>query len=108
MSDQDDAPQPIDTLLIVDDESIDTDGYLVMANRASEQLLGGAPALLGELAGEVLPANLLDGELDEAGKGRSRLADGRQVEFWRYPLGGAATTIGTALVVQHVSANELS
>ncbi len=87
---------------------IDTDGYLVMANRASEHLLGGAPAQLGELAGETLPANFLDAELDEAGKGRGRLADGRQVEFWRYPLGGAASAIGTALVIHHVSVNELS
>lgn len=87
---------------------IDPDGYLVMANQASEHVLAGAPALLGELAGDVLPAGLLDTDLDAEGNGRGRLADGRLVDFWRYPLGGAATMIGTALVIQHAKARELS
>jgi len=82
---------------------IDTDGCLVMANQAAKRLLPDAPALLGEMADEVLPAGLLDAALDTSGNGSGRLADGRQVSFWRYPLGGdAATMIGTALVVNHV------
>ncbi|MDD5388600.1 MAG: response regulator [Gallionellaceae bacterium] len=87
---------------------IDKDGYLVMANRASERILAGAPALLGELADAVLPAALLDAGLDAAGKGRGRLADGRQVDFWRYPLGGVAGAIGTALVIENVTESEPS
>lgn len=81
---------------------IDADGCLVMANQAAARLLPGAPALLGETADEILPATLLTCALDSAGKGRGQLADGRQVSFWRYPLGGDTAFIGTALVIEHV------
>lgn len=81
---------------------IDSDGCLVLVNRAAERLLPGAPGLLGELADAVLPAGLLADVLDRDGKGHGQLADGRHVSFWRYPLGDASTRIGTALVIEHV------
>jgi FixJ family two-component response regulator len=81
---------------------IDCDGCLVMANQAAARLLPGISAWLGETADELLPSQLLTGELDANGKGRDRLADGREISFWRYPLGGASASIGTALVIEHV------
>lgn len=81
---------------------IDSDGCLVMANQAAVRLLPGSAARLGETADEILPTTLFNGELDAAGKGRGRLADGRAIRFWRYPLGRASTSIGTALVIEHV------
>jgi len=81
---------------------IDCDGGLVMANRAAARLLPGSSARLGETADEILPTTLLTSELDVAGKGRGRLADGRGISFWRYPLGGASTSMGTVLVIEHV------
>jgi FixJ family two-component response regulator len=82
---------------------IDTDGCLVMANQAAARLLPDAPTRLGDLADEVLPAGLLDAALDPDNQGHARLADGRQVDFWRYPLGGATRRIGTALVIERVT-----
>ncbi|KAF0103833.1 MAG: response regulator receiver [bacterium] len=81
---------------------IDCDGCLVMANQAAARLLPGASARLGETADELLPTTLFSSMLDAAGKGRGRLADGRGIRFWRYPLGGASASIGTALVIEHV------
>lgn len=81
---------------------IDPDGCLVMANRAAECKLGISPALLGEWASEVLPAEMLDGPLDADGGGQVMLADGRLARYWRYPLGTAAAAIGTALVIHHL------
>lgn len=86
---------------------VDPDGMLVMVNRAAESLLGLPAALLGESAGEVLPAILLDTALDEGGRGQARLPDGRSVAFWRYPLGAPSAEMGTALVVQQIDPETL-
>ncbi len=84
---------------------IDPDGYLVMMNRAAESMLGIAGSFLGELAGEVLPAGLA--EAGATGEGLCRLADGRQLEYWRYPLGTGAAVMGTALVIHHLDGRAL-
>lgn len=79
---------------------IDPDGYLVMVNRAAETLLGIASTFLGELATDVLPVGLAVS--CDKGEGRCRLADGRKIEYWRYPLGADDMVMGTALVVHHL------
>ena len=84
---------------------IDPDGYLVMVNRAAESMLGIAGAFLGELASEVLPVELA--EAGDKGEGQCRLADGRQIEYWRYPLGTDDAVTGTALVIHHLDAQAL-
>ncbi len=81
---------------------IDPDGYLVMVNRAAESLLDVSAASLGELAADVLPADLLDASLGDGETGHVRLPDGRHASFWRYPLGTASVAMGTALVIQHI------
>ena len=80
---------------------IDPDGYLVLMNRATESLLGISTARLGELASEMLPAELC--EHHAKGAGRACLADGRGVEYWRYPLGSDDVEMGTALVIHHLN-----
>ena len=81
---------------------IDPDGFLVMVNRAAESLLDISPAFLGELATEVIPAEILNASLDEEGGGQVHLPDGRNVAFWRYPLGSASAMMGTALVIRQI------
>ncbi|MDP2031415.1 MAG: response regulator [Thiobacillus sp.] len=84
---------------------IDPDGYLVMVNRAAESMLGIAGTTLGELAADVLPAGLA--EACDLRGGRCRLADGRQIEYWRYPLGADGMVMGTALVIHHLDGQDL-
>lgn len=98
------ASQEILTHLPIAVFGIDTDGYLVMANQAAECLLPGTSARLGELADEILPVELLNNVRCPVGKVRTRLADGRHIAFWRYPIGGISTMLGAALVVEHVDA----
>lgn len=86
---------------------IDPYGYLVMVNRAAESLLDISPAFLGERATEVIPGEMLDAGLDEEGSGQARLPDGRNVAYWRYPLGTASAMMGTALVIHHVEPKKL-
>jgi len=85
---------------------VDPDGYLVMVNRAAESLLGIATACLGELAGDMLPAGLCDTQ--EAGAGEARLADGRTIAYWRYPLVSDEVEMGTALVIHHLNGRLLT
>lgn len=84
---------------------IDPDGYLVMVNRAAESVLGIAGTFLGELATDVLPAGLA--ESCDKGEGRCRLADGREIKYWRYPLGADDIVIGIALVIHHLDGQAL-
>lgn len=83
---------------------IDSDGTIVMVNRAAEMLLDDASSLLGEPASAVLPESFLttaaevDGDLIQPGLGQ--LEDGRRVGYWRYPLSIASIDIGMALVLQ--------
>lgn len=86
---------------------IDPDGYLVMVNRAAENLLDVAPGFLGELATEVLPPELLGASPGTEKGGRGRLPDGRHVAYWRYPLGTSSSAMGTALVIHYVDPKEL-
>lgn len=85
---------------------IDPDGYLVMMNRAAESLLNVSTACLGELAADILPAELCAAQ--RAGAGEARLADGRAIEFWRYPLARGGVEMGTALVVHHLNGRPLT
>lgn len=84
---------------------VDADGYLVMVNRAAEALLDVIPVCLGVLATEAFPPELLTASLDGEGSGQGQLLDGRHVRYWRYPLGTGSATMGTALVIHHVSPN---
>lgn len=86
---------------------IDPDGYLVMVNQAAESQLDVSPARLGELATDVLPACLLEAGPGEGEVGHASLADGRNVRFWRYPLGTASSAMGTALAIQHIDPKKL-
>lgn len=86
---------------------IDPDGYLVMVNRAAESVLDITPALMGEPATGILPAGFLDAGLDDQGVGQFRLPDGREVRYWRYPLGTGTAVMGTALVIHHVESKNL-
>ncbi|MBT9569236.1 MAG: response regulator [Thiobacillus sp.] len=85
---------------------IDPDGYLVMVNRSAESLLGVSTARLGELAGDILPAELCGAERGSAGA--ARLADGRTIDYWRYPLVSDEVELGTALVVHHLDGRALA
>jgi len=84
---------------------IDPDGYLVMVNRAAESLLGIAGITLGELATDFLPAGLA--ESSDQSAGQCHLADGRQIEYWRYPLGADDMVMGSALVIHHLDGQAL-
>ena len=86
---------------------IDPDGYLVMVNQAAESQLDVSPARLGELAIDVLPVCLLEAGPGEGEAGHASLPDGRNVRFWRYPLGTASVEMGTALVIQHIDPKKL-
>ena len=86
---------------------IDPDGYLVMANRAAETMLGVSSVFLGELATDVIPAEFLDASLDDEGGGQGSLPDGRHVQYWRYPLGASSAAMGTALVIHQVETKSL-
>ena len=84
---------------------IDPDGYLVMVNRAAESMLGIVGTYLGELAADILPAGLA--QAGDKRSGRCRLADGRQIEYWRYPLGAGDIVMGSALVIHHLDGQAL-
>jgi response regulator RpfG family c-di-GMP phosphodiesterase len=85
---------------------IGDDGVIAIANRAAHRLFsnGGAGPLLGEAAGDVIPAELLScvsGEkcrkLEE--KLPYRLADGRQANCWCCPMGELSSSRGVVLVI---------
>ncbi len=81
---------------------IDPDGYLVLVNRAAEQMLGITSGYMGELVSDVLPAALTRVGMGSDTSGVCQLPDGRNLAYWRYPLGSASSAMGTALVIHQL------
>jgi len=85
---------------------IGDDGVIAIANRSAHRLFSadGTVPLLGELAGDVVPAELL-GCLSEKGclrpdeKVFCSLADGRQFNHWCCPMGENSASKGVILVI---------
>jgi FixJ family two-component response regulator len=82
---------------------IGDDGIVAIANQSARKLFsaGGTEPMLGEMASDVLPADLLsckvDGEKQE--RLRYKLADGRDVNCWRCPMGEKSLSRGEVLVI---------
>ena len=82
------------------------DGIIAIANRSALRLFskGGTRPLLGETAGEVIPAELLSCVLEEKnGKHDGiltyHLADGRQAKCWCCPMGETSQSKGVVFVI---------
>jgi FixJ family two-component response regulator len=85
---------------------IGDDGIIAIANRSALRLFSkdGTRPLLGEVAGDVIPAELLsyvpgknNGKQDE--KLIYHLADGRQAKCWCCPMGEISSSKGVVLVI---------
>lgn len=81
---------------------IGEDGMIAIANRMAHQLFGtGGCALLGEMANEVIPAELLGGISSGMHSGQEgeklRLADGREFNCWRNATGELSRSKGVIL-----------
>lgn len=85
---------------------IGDDGVIAVANHNARHLLApeGPSSMLGELASDVIPPELLacasdkvKTQLEQAGI--YRLADGRQVRCWCSPMGEISTSKGVVLVL---------
>lgn len=84
---------------------VDTDGYLVLMNRAAEAHLGVSTTHLGELASAVLPDALCCCAVSPATPAPLTpllLDDGRTVEYWRFPMLADGTVTGTACIIHHL------
>ena len=79
---------------------VDTDGYLVLVNRAAETQFGVSAARLGDLASAVLPTAFSNGTA--AGGHAFQLDDGRAVECWRLPMLSDGVETGTAWVIHRL------
>jgi len=85
---------------------IGEDGLIAIANQMAHKMFGniGERPLLGEMASEVMPAELLMGAstqecYKQVGKKQVRLADGQDVNYWCYSMGEASHSKGVVLVV---------
>ena len=85
---------------------IGDDGLIAVANQMAHTLFskhGGQP-LLGEMANDVIPPELLTGVANRecykrAGKHYFRLADGRDAHYWCYSMGELSHANGAVLVI---------
>jgi nitrogen fixation/metabolism regulation signal transduction histidine kinase len=85
---------------------IGDDGIIAVANHHARHLLApeGPGSMLGELASDVIPAELRACVTDKAKtqleqSGIYRLADGRQFRCWCSPMGEISTSKGVVLVL---------
>ncbi len=85
---------------------IGDDGLIAIANQMAHKLFGNLEEcpLLGEMASDVLPAELLTGVAareccKQAEKKQVRLADGQSVNYWCYSMGELSHAKGVVLVV---------
>ena len=84
---------------------ISEDGMIAIANQTARQLFagGGSRPLLGEMAEEVLPKELLSfmaAEKGVTGEGKKlQLADGKAMHCWRSPMGEISHSKGVVLVI---------
>lgn len=81
---------------------IGDDGMIAIANQMAHQLFGDDRPLLGEMANEVIPAELLKctatGECPGQGGNKMCLTDGREFKCWCKPMGEISTSKGMILV----------
>jgi FixJ family two-component response regulator len=82
------------------------DGIIAIANRSALRLFSkeGTRPLLGELAGDIIPTELLSCVLGEKNSKHDekltyRLADGRQAKCWCCPMGEISQSKGVVLVI---------
>lgn len=84
---------------------ISEDGMIAIANQAARQLLSGEgkPPLLGEMASEVMSAELLNflvADKGAAGEGKKlQLAHGKAMHCWCSPMGEVSHSRGVVLVI---------
>lgn len=82
---------------------IGDDGIVAIANKSARKLFsaGGTAPMLGEMASDVIPADLLSCLVDREKQQRLRykLADGREVNCWRCPMGEKSLSRGEVLVI---------
>lgn len=84
---------------------IGEDGMIAIANHTARQLLAGAgkPPLLGEMANDVLPAELLNfiaAEKCTPGEGKKlQMSDGKALHCWCSPMGEISHSKGVVLVI---------
>lgn len=85
---------------------IGDDGMIAVANRNAHRLFSGngTQSLLGEVAENVIPPDMLNCMNDEDGrtldgKTRHRLPDGRTAKCWWSPMGELSSSKGVVLVV---------
>lgn len=85
---------------------IGDDGVIAIANRSAHRLLAadGARPLLGEMASDVIPAELqecMNGDKNRTPEEQCtfRLADGRQANCWRSSMGQISSSKGVVLVI---------
>jgi response regulator RpfG family c-di-GMP phosphodiesterase len=85
---------------------IGDDGVIAIANRSAHRLYsaGDSCCLLGEMASDVIPADLLafassDEKSISLAQHLCQLADGREVKCWCCPMGESSSSRGVVLVV---------
>jgi nitrogen fixation/metabolism regulation signal transduction histidine kinase len=85
---------------------IGDDGIIAIANRTALRLFSkdGTRPLLGEIAGDVIPTELLTcilggGNSKQDEKLSYRLADGREAKCWCCPMGETSLSKGVVLVI---------
>ncbi|MBI5007259.1 MAG: response regulator [Nitrosomonadales bacterium] len=82
---------------------IGDDGVIAIANRSARNLFSadGTAPLLGEVASEVMPAELMDCVCGKPGeKLQYRFPDGRLANCWCSPMGGNSPAKGVILVIE--------
>jgi len=84
---------------------ISEDGLIAIANQAARQLVAGAGAhsMLGEMANDILPAELLSvmaaGKCASGEVKKMQLADGRTMHCWCSQMGELSRSKGVVLVI---------
>lgn len=80
---------------------IGDDGMIAVANQMAHQLFRDGRPLLGEMANEVIPAELLNsiatGESTKQEGKKLCLIDGREIKYWYNPMGEISTSKGVIL-----------
>ena len=84
---------------------IGEDGLIAIANQMAHKLFGkDGGAIIGEMASEVMPAELLTGATTHecykhTGKKQVQLTDGQSVNYWCYSMGELSHSNGVVLVI---------
>lgn len=85
---------------------IGDDGVIAVANKSAHKLLSadGTVPMLGEMAADVIPSDLLSCMVGQARSDRReklkyKLANGREVNCWRCPMGEQSLSKGEVLVI---------